>query len=182
MHQHAPIVNRDQTVRLIAVRQKRARHRLADNQADHRMSSQARFGIGASCAGKRLMNAERLFASTVGLARHVDDRDNRALHVAVFICVDGFIHHLRQRPALQQPDFAARGARVVVVCIGHHGDQTYALAVEFAVSHLNGVAQAAQALRIRCQFFQPGRTAADSLGHYLSSRAKSCLICAVSAC
>lgn len=77
---------------------------------------------------------------------------------------------------------AAGGARVVVVSIRDHGDKTHVFAINLAVCHLDGRAQAAHQRRVGRQFVQPQRGAVWELTHYLSSRAKSCLICAVSAC
>ena len=180
--QHAAIVKGDQAVGLVAVGQKRPGHRFADDQANYRVAGQTGFGISASRPGQRLVNAESFFAAAIGLAWHIDHGDDRPFDWLVGVGGNGFINHFRQRPAFQQADFAAGGARVVVVSIRDHGDKTHVFAINLAVCHLDGRAQAAHQRRVGRQFVQPQRGAVWELTHYLSSRAKSCLICAVSAC
>ncbi|MNV57753.1 hypothetical protein D3C71_1500990 [compost metagenome] len=136
MNQHAFVVEGDQTVCLVTVRQKRARHRFADDQANHRMTGQTRIGIRRSRTGQRLMNTERLFAATIRLARHVNHRHNRAFDGFIGVRRDGFADHFRQRPAFQQPHFTLRSAWEMVVRIWHHGDITHAFAVQFTISCL----------------------------------------------
>ncbi len=101
------------------------------------------------------MNAECLFTTAIGLAWYVNHRDDRALHGFIRIFFNRFADHFRERPALQQPDFATRGARVVVVGIRHDRDKPRRLAVKCGVGHLYGRAKPWQTLRVGREFFKP---------------------------
>ena len=162
--------------------QKRPGHRFSDNQANHRVAGKTGFGVGACRPGQRLVDAESFFAAAIGLARDINYRDDRPFDRPIGVGGDGFVDHFRQRPAFQQSDFAAGGARVVVVSVRHHGDKADAFAINLAICDLHRRAQTTHQRRVGRQFIQPQRGAVWELTHYLSSRAKSCLICAVSAC
>ena len=105
------------------------------------MSGKPRLGVGARGARQRLMNTERFFATAIGLAGDIDNRDNRALHRFIGIGVEGFVDHFCQRPAFEQANFTLSGAWVMVISIRYHGDKTGAFTVKIGVGNLHRWAQ-----------------------------------------
>jgi hypothetical protein len=136
--QHAFVVEGNQAVSLIAVRQKRAGHRFTDDKTNHRMARQTRIGIGRSGTGQRLVNTKTFFTAAIGLAWDINHRHNRAFHGFIRISGDGFADHFRQRPAFQQAHLAFGGAREMVIRIRHNGNKAHRFTVQFTICYLYG--------------------------------------------
>ncbi|MNX27076.1 hypothetical protein D3C86_571590 [compost metagenome] len=160
MHHHLRVVERDQAVGLVAVREEGARHGLADDQADHGMAGQARLGVSACRAGQRLVNTIGFFTPAIRLAGHVDDGDDGAFHGQLAVFKHHLPHGARQLPRLDQADFTRAGARKTVVRVGQHGNVARRFARQRRVDHAHGRRIAVQRRGMLCQGREPDGAAA----------------------
>ncbi|MNN98622.1 hypothetical protein D3C81_2180540 [compost metagenome] len=69
------------------------------------MPGQSRLGIGLHGCGQGLVDAQGFLAAAIGLARHIDDRDDGAF-LAITVQYDRLAHRLGQAPAFEQADLA----------------------------------------------------------------------------
>ena len=134
MHHRAGRVERDDPVRLIAVREECTGHGRTDDQRNHRMPGVARrcIGIDGGCA--REVKAERFFAVAVCLALHVDNRHDRTARVAFFVQRNHLAHCACELPALFEADDVIGRARKAVLRIGHDGDEARGFVAERSVA------------------------------------------------
>ena len=158
MHHHPRIAQRNQAVGLITVGQKSSRHRLAHQQRNDRMAGQPGAGVAVRRAGQGLVNAERFFASAIGLARYVDDGDQGALLRFLRIGDDDVIHCLGQPPAFEQTDFAVACPDKTVVGIGHHRNEAHRLPAQYAIGDFQRRWQAFNSVRPCTQGVEPVQT------------------------
>ncbi|MNE45254.1 hypothetical protein D3C80_1395300 [compost metagenome] len=134
MHHDPGIVQGDQALGLVAVGQEGAGHGLANQQTDHRVPGQPRLGVGLHGTGQCLVNAQRFLAAAIGLAGHIDYRDNGTL-LAVTVSRHRLAHRLGQAPAFKQADFTRAGTGEWIAGIRHHGDEARQAVVQLAVDH-----------------------------------------------
>ncbi|CAH0297593.1 hypothetical protein SRABI106_03682 [Rahnella aquatilis] len=186
MDHHAVVFEGDQFVSLITVRQKRTGHRFTDNQPDHRMPGQTRFGVSACGTGQRLMDTERFFTAAISLTWHVDDRHDGAFGAGIRVGVNHVVNDFCQIPAFEQTDFAARCTRILVIFVRHHGDETYRLVIHFAVSRFHGRAKTGYRSGVFGQFSEPVITPAGCIicyvAHARSSRLNKASVTSRLAC
>ncbi len=123
------------------------------------MAGQTCAGIGVHRAGQRLMDAIGFLTAAIGLARHVDDGDQRALVRLVAIRLDGLIHRLGQAPAFEQADLAIAGAGEGVVGIGDHRQIAHRLPRQFTIGYPQRGRQTLQRLDIASQGLEPVQAA-----------------------
>ncbi|MNL19457.1 hypothetical protein D3C87_1406570 [compost metagenome] len=155
MHHHSRIAQGDQAVGLITVSEERPGHRLAHQQTDNGMPGQTCAGITVRRTGQRLMNAERLFTTTVSLAWYVNDGDQRTLLRFVLIRRDHFIHSLGQTPTFKQTDFAIAGSDETVVRVSHHGDKPHGLPGQESIGDFQRGRQTVDRIGIGTQGVEP---------------------------
>ncbi|MNP34411.1 hypothetical protein D3C76_1276950 [compost metagenome] len=103
------------------------------------------------------MNAQGFFAPAIGLARYIDNGDQRTLVDCIAVGVDGVIHCLGQTPALQQTDFALASTGKATAGIGHHRQQTHGLLAQPDVSDFQRSRQAFQRSGVATQGFEPAQ-------------------------
>ncbi|MNN46284.1 hypothetical protein D3C81_1606620 [compost metagenome] len=96
------------------------------------MPGQARLGIGLHRSGQRLVDAQGFLAAAIGLAGHIDHRDDGAL-LAIAVQFNRLAHRLGQGPAFEQADFTVARPGERVVRIRHHGNEARRAVVQLAV-------------------------------------------------
>ena len=151
MNHHAGVAQGDQAVGLVAVGEERAGHGLAHQQPDHRVPGQTGPSVAVDRGGQGLMDAEGFFATAIGLARHIDDGDQRALVAGR----NGFIHGFGQPPAFEQADFAIACAGEAVLRVGDHGDKAHLVFTQYAIGDFQRVRQPFHGLGAGTQRVEP---------------------------
>ena len=158
MHHHVGIVQGEQAIGLVAVREQCARHGATDDEADDGVAGQACGSVGVRRCSQREVDAVGLLAAAVGLACHIDDGDDGALLFLPCIGTHGIAHGTRKLPAFDEADFTVACAGEAVLGIGHDGDVASRLTRERGIDDL----QRAAVTRHRCadgERAHPGRAA-----------------------
>lgn len=158
MHHHVGVVQCEQAIGLVAVREQCARHGAADDEADDGVAGQACGSVGVRRCSQREVDAVGFLATAVGLACHIDDGDDGALLFLRGICSHDIAHGARELPAFDEADFTVACAREAVLGIGHDGDVARGLACQHCIDDL----QRAAVTRHRCadgERAHPGRAA-----------------------
>ncbi len=149
--------------------EERTGHRLAHQQADQRMPGESGAGVGIHRPGQRLVDTQGLLAAAVGLARHVDDGQQRALARRLAVGLQRLVDGGGQAPALEQPDLALASARERIVGIGHDGQETHRVAVQLGIGDAQRSRIAGTRREATGQRLEPGQaTGSERLAHVAS--------------
>src|ERR1700675_2347838 len=105
MDDDAVVIECQDAVRLITVREKSAGDSVTNYERDYGMAGHASVGIGIRRRGRGQKDRRSLFTPAISLALHIDDGDDGTL-AAVLILVHGLTYASSERVRLFQSNFA----------------------------------------------------------------------------